>query len=482
MKFQSQQISILLLNPHPGKPTYANPDLGLGYLASSLRSKGYGVAIIDQLNSGLSLQSLLSRIVSSDPDIIGIKVYTRDVQQVKRITGKIKEMLPQKIIVLGGPHMSCDEPAVSMRYFEAADYAFIGEAESAFPALIASLKNGSLDKTIPGLIYREDDRICFNTPSFLQELDTLLFPAWDLMNPNCYKLGFHIMTTDLPAAPLITSRGCPFGCTFCCSHKIMGKKVRRRSVSSVIEEIKFLKLTFGVRTIDIVDEDFAVSREYVMEFCQRLLKDRVAIRWSCPRGIRLDNLDAGMIKKMEEAGCFHFSVGIESGSENILTAIKKQTSIDMISKKLNLIKRYSQIKVSGHFIMGFPGETEAEINKTIDLALQLPLYYASFYPLLLFPGTEIYQRLLMEKKIAPDYFYMEFADIDNALNICSAVENKKFKALFMRAWALFYFRPRILLNILKILFSRSGTILFLRAGGKIRYFFFHAMRKNNGAI
>jgi len=477
MKSQSQQIRIALLNPHPGKSTYANPDLGLGYLASSLRSKGCDVIIIDQLNSGLSLSSLLSRIISLDPDIIGIKVYTRDVQQVKYITSKIKEILPQKIIVLGGPHMSCDEPAISMRYFQAADYAFIGEAELTFPALIASLKEGKLDKAIPGLIYREDDRICFNTPSFLQELDTLPFPAWDLMNPNCYKLGFHIMTTDLPAAPLITSRGCPFGCIFCCSHKIMGKKVRRRSVSSVIEEIKFLKSAFGVRTIDIVDEDFAMSSEYVMEFCQRLLKDRVIIKWSCPRGIRLDNLDVDIIKKMEEAGCFHFSVGIESGSENILTAIKKQTNINMLSEKLNLIKQHSRIKVSGHFILGFPGETEAEMKRTIDLALQLPLYYASFYPLLLFPGTELYHRLLREKKVEPDYFYQGFVDIDNAANICSAVDNKRFKALFIRAWVLFYFRPRILLNILKILFSRSGIILFLRAGGKIRYLFFYVMHK-----
>ena len=174
-----------------------------------------------------------------------------------------------------------------------------------------------------------------------------------------------------------------------------------RSPEKIIEEIRHLKTEYGVRTLDVVDENFVQDREYALELCERLVAADLGVEWSCPYGVRLDRLDEELVRAMARAGCFAVSCGVESGSDRILKQIKKRTTVAEIREQVRMIKRVSNIMIQGFFMMGFPGETEEEIEATIDLACSLPFDIVVFSPLRVVPGTRIYDDLVEQGAITP---------------------------------------------------------------------------------
>jgi len=425
------------------------PDIGQGYLATLSRAAGHDVQLLDCLLEKYDYERFGQHVKNHQPDVLGIKTYSCDIDSVRQMLRIVRDLSPQTVTVIGGPHPSCELPDNLFKQFPDLDYAFAGEVELGFVPFLEKIGAASTDMSdVPGLVWKDTDGVVQSNPKGrVADLDSLDFPAWDLIDPRKYKWGHSFMTAKLPAAPMAMTRGCPYACTFCGSHLISGKKVRKRSIDNIIDEIRLLKSDFGVRSIDISDENFAFERGFVARFCERLLSDNLQIAWNCPYGVRLDNVDEEIVRLMARSGCFGLSLGIESGSQRILDSVKKGLNVQDVVEKVRMIKRVSKIKLQGYFMMGFPEETPEDIEATIQLARSLPFDLVTFCPLRVTPGTEIYNELLSAGKIERDLEYQGFGDHLFVRSYCSIPE-AEMRRLHKRASAQFYFRPRVVFNLL----------------------------------
>jgi len=247
-------------------------------------------------------------------------------------------------------------------------------------------------------------------------------------------------------APIITSRGCPFPCTFCAARALTGRVIRYRSVENVIREIILLRDRYGVREFHIEDDNFTWKREYVIAFCREIIERDLDLSFSLPNGIRLDSLDREVLTLMERAGFYSLAVGIESGSNRVLALMKKNLTREVIREKIELIKECTDMRVSGFFLIGYPGETEKEIGETISFSRELPLNLASFLITMPLPGSPLWD----------DYQKQDYQNINwgnfvpsRVVPGLSDIPPDRLKRLQRKATILFYLRPKIISWILK---------------------------------
>ncbi|HPX30291.1 MAG TPA: radical SAM protein [Smithella sp.] len=440
-------MKILLVNPVTSNISLSSPDLGLGYLAGALKRENHQVHILDCVNLKLSLEQFEHYIDACDVDVIGFKVFSTDVFSVKRSLQCVKKKRPDMKIILGGAHPSTF-PEQTLQYFEEADFAIRGEAEKGLTDLITHLSQPDqiAKDQIPGLIWRESGAIRCNPPLFIENLDALGSPDWDLINPCHYPFQTSYFARSKIVAPLIMTRGCPYHCTFCSCRAITGHKIRAHSVSYMIHQIKLLQSRFGIREVCFIDDNFLARKDLVMELCEKILAENLDIRWSC-FGIRLDLVDEQVLDLMEKSGCYLLTVGIESGSQRILDHMKKKLTLNLIEEKLKLIKTKNGINVIGNFIIGYPAENEDDIRKTIKFAGKLPLYGANFFPFHPTPGTEIFNQLQTQKDF--EFHHWDLMGQDMKPYVPEGMSRKKFTWLFALAFINFYLRPKVIRNVLR---------------------------------
>lgn len=438
-------MNILLVNPI-NRSYVIMPSLGLGYLASVARQAGHSVNILNCLKEKMTHEDFGQFIKENKFDLVGFQVFSYDLISVKKHLSFIKSFSSDIITVAGGAHPSGD-PDGTIRYLPELDYAFKGEAEIGFPMLLEKLEKG--DKyllNVPGLAFRQNNRIQVNLPQYVKNLDSLPMPAWDILVPESYPEAPHgAFTKQFPTAPIIITRGCPFQCTFCAGKSITGLKVRKRSIDNVIQELKYLRGR-GVMEFHIEDENFTAHREVVKEFCDRLIKERLDMTWSLPAGVRIDTMEPAMLKKMEEAGCYSLALGIEFGTQRIMDLTKKRLTIEMVREKVEMFKDV-KIKTTGFFLFGIPEETLEEMRKTVELALELPIDRAQFNNFMPLPGSELWDKLTSEDKVKDTdwdrFFVHDVAYTDEN------IKAEDIKRLQRMAYLKFYLRPRIIWNIIQ---------------------------------
>ncbi|MFH1791321.1 MAG: radical SAM protein, partial [Candidatus Omnitrophota bacterium] len=313
-------MNVLLVRPPSSKATVIMPNLGLGYLASVLRKDGHNVAILDCVKEKMDHSRFEKYLAGRKTDALGIQVFTCDFSSSKECLDLVKRLDRNTVTFVGGPHPSGD-PAGTLDGFTNADFAFVGESELGLPKLLSRIARGvksQLDD-IEGLVYRKDGAVIVNKHGRIADLNTIPFPNWDLIDPRTYPASPHgSFTKRLPTAPIITTRGCPFECTYCGVRTTTGRGFRMRSVDNLIEEIKYLRDRFGIREIHIEDDNFTMNRARVIAFCERIKSEGIDISWACPNGVRLDTLDEELLRHMESAGCYSFAVGFESGAPRVL--------------------------------------------------------------------------------------------------------------------------------------------------------------------
>jgi len=439
-------MKILLVNPITRNISLSSPDLGLGYLATALKKENHQVDLLDCVNLKMTFKNFEDYIAGIHVDVIGFRVFSTDLISVKKSLSIVKNKLPDVKIILGGAHPSYF-PEQTLQFFEEADFAFRGEAEKGLADLIRYLSNPDIiqRENIPGLIWRENGLIKCNSPFFTEDLDSLDFPDWNLINPCDYPFQTSYLTKSKIVAPLLMTRGCPYHCTFCAVRSISGYKIRSHSVSYIIEEIKFLKSIFGIKEVCFIDDNFLVFKNLIIDLCEQIIKQKLDIKWSC-FGIRLDMIDEKILSLMEKSGCYLLTVGIESGSQRILDHMKKNLTLDLIEEKIKLIKTKTKINVIGNFILGYPMEKEEDIYKTINFAKSLPLYGANFFPFHPTPGTEIFDELIAKKEIKD--INWKLMGLDIITYVPKGISKQKFTWLFFLAFIKFYMRPGIILNVL----------------------------------
>ncbi len=443
-------MKILLLKPINDRYYVVQPPLGLGYLASVIVREGHQVNIIDAGRENLSRDDFTSLVERESYDLIGIQMFTYELPSVKRHIAIIKEYSPGSVIIIGGPQISGD-PEGTLDYLEGMDFGFAGEAEVGLERFLRLGPEDYSDPVrlaeIPNLVWRRDGRVEVNPRAPVQDPDEIGFPAWELIDPRGYPAATHgIFYRRSPVAPIITSRGCPFPCTFCAARALTGRVIRYRSAENVLEEIALLHDRYGVGEFHIEDDNFTWKREYVIAFCRKIIELNLDLAFALPNGIRLDSLDREVLTLMEGAGFYSLAVGIESGSDRVLKLMKKNLTREVIRNKIELIKACTHIRVSGFFLIGYPGETEAEIRETISFSRQLPLDLASFLITMPLPGSPLWDDY--GRRDRRDINWEDFVP-SRVVPGLSDIPPSRLKRLQRKATLSFYLRPKIIGGILK---------------------------------
>jgi radical SAM superfamily enzyme YgiQ (UPF0313 family) len=240
-----------------------------------------------------------------------------------------------------------------------------------------------------------------------------------------------------PIGIIITSRGCPYECTFCASPKLCDRKIRFRSPDNVVEEIKYLINNFQIKEIHFEDDNLTLRRDNIEKLCYLLIGNGIKVNWACPNGIRADKVDREIIQLMKDSGCYFFSYGIESANNNILKNIKKRESIEVIEKAIEIADEVG-ISTQGFFIFGLPGETAGTIEENIVFAVKSKLSRAQFLILDVLPGSELWETL--KGKFVPNWNKESYREPEW---LPEGVTMEQLQSAQSRAFRRFYLRPKI---------------------------------------
>ncbi len=451
-------MKILLVLPR-NRSYVIQPNLGLGYIASVVRKAGHEVMILDCMKEKIKSDAFSSLIRADSFDIVGFNMFSQDYTAIKELSRLVKEIDPKIYTIVGGAHPTGNPQGV-IEDFPYIDFAFCGEGESGIPHLLNLLSQGYADNMefskIDGLYWKGKGS---GQASYAQieELDSLPFPAWDLMRPDTYPEAPHgAFIKQFPVAPLIISRGCPFECTFCAG---ASHRHRKRSIGNVMEEIEFLNKKYGIKELLIEDENFISDRRLLQEFCDSLLQTNKGYTWSCPSGVRLSCVNLEDLRLMEKAGCHSISVGIEFGSQRIHDLTKKRLTLDVIREKVGLLTK-TNIRITGFFLLAIPGETLAEMKETVKFAITLPLHRIQINNFMPLPGSEIWKVLKTGgklKNIEYDHFF-----VHDVPYVSNGIKKKDIKQLQRKAYLNFYLRWRIIKNVLLDIRSFSHLKYLIR--------------------
>jgi radical SAM superfamily enzyme YgiQ (UPF0313 family) len=402
LPMSNRPLRVLLLKPYQHEPnlmTYS-PPLGLMTLVSTLRQK-FGEAIdvrmFDMKIRNLSPEAVIQQLEEFRPDVIGLSAMNCEAAASREISHIAKRFDPRIIMVLGGPYaLHRSREILGNSNF---DWLFSGPADYTFPeALHRYYRGEELGTDLDGFSYRmaSGDLHVSATEHKIDDLDALPRPAWDLVDFSLYanKTCFGAMTYGRGYAILFTSRGCPYLCSYC--HDMFTKRYVYQSAASVISDIAWLYETYGITEFQIVDDIFNLHKPRMME-----IMETVASRWpgkfrfSFPNGLRADILDTVEIDALCKAGTYSTALAIETVTPRLQDLIEKYLKLERLH---DVIARFSthDVIVSGFFMLGFPTETEAELQATIDFALKSDLVLANFFTVTPQPETPLY--VLAEKE------------------------------------------------------------------------------------
>jgi radical SAM superfamily enzyme YgiQ (UPF0313 family) len=367
----------------------AAPSLGILLLAAVARQEGHAVVVLEAAALNLGLEATLARVAAERPDVLGISSTTLAIFHAHALAAAAKKLLPGLRTIIGGPHVSA-APEETMRRFPAFDLAVLGEGEATLAALLTTLAGAGELAAVQGIVYRAGEALQSTAPRpFLRDLDQLPLPAWDLLEgfPGRYAPA-PFKVRQLPAASLVSSRGCPNHCIFC-DRSVFGARCHGHSADYVVTMMQALQRDYGVREFSFEDDTFVTFKKRLNEICDKLIAARMGISWTCLG--RVDHVTPENLALMQRAGCWQISFGIESGNQAILDTIGKGVTLEQIRSAI-AATRQAGLLAKGFFIVGHPGETAATLQQTIDFALELPLNDISVTMLTPFPGTELYRR------------------------------------------------------------------------------------------
>jgi anaerobic magnesium-protoporphyrin IX monomethyl ester cyclase len=370
-------------------------------------------------------------------------------------------------------------PRETLRPFPALDYVLVGEPDLTIRDLLDHLEgrfderpdfirklfdkhdpqykpaireDGSVDMHgIKGLAWRKGDEIVINFPRpFISDLDDLPIPMHELLPLQKYRMPM----IKGPFTFMMSSRGCPAGCTYCIKHVSYQYSARLRSPALIMEELWQLK-KLGINTIHMYADLFTVNRDQVMELCQRMIDEKINIKWMC--NSRVDFVDEEMLQMMGKAGNWLISWGIESGNEQILKNAHKGADPEKAKRALTWAKK-AGIMNWGYFIIGLPGETEETIRQTIEFSKKLPLDIALFHVAAPYPGTPFFFQVVENGWFRKGTRW-EQVDMDKG-TVLDYPDLPAERLLYWqkRAWREWAFRPKPILTYIKMLLSDVSTI------------------------
>ncbi len=338
-------------------------------------------------------QEIKDRIIQFMPDIVGISVKSIKVPSAIKIAEICKTVNKNTVVIAGGFHATT-RPEDLLKS-DNIDIVVRGEGENTFLELVESINEKTQNlKNIKGISFKNDDGSIHHTidRELLNPLDSIPFPRRELI------LGYKKYTPE-QLAWVMTSRGCPYDCSYCNSKAIWDRKVRFISLDNVLNEINYLKRIFGVKHINFMDDSFTVNRKRLLDICSMITENRLDITWSCLT--RADLIDDEIVVKMKKAGCTKVDIGIESGSTRIQQLINKGINLNDVKMSSKILKKHGMFW-GGFFMIGFPTETKNDIMETLKLMKEVKpnwAYVSIFTP---YPGSKFYDMIKDEGLLRKD--------------------------------------------------------------------------------
>lgn len=355
------------------------PPLGLLHIASFIRSKGFDD--IKVLNTEFSDEKKQVEYEISKADIVGVSSMTCQINYAFKVAELCRKY--KKLSVIGGCHATCDD----MNMLKHFDIVVRNEGEITFLEILQGKRLGN----IKGISYRKGSKIMRNADrEFINDINELPFPAWDMVDAKKYVYVTDFF--DTPAATIVSSRGCPHACIFCCSPQTWKRRLRIRTAENVFNEILELHDKYGFKAFFFPDDFFTCSKERTLKLCDMILAKGLKIKWAC---MTRPNLDKKTVRRMKEAGCVRISIGVESASIRLLRIARKNYTPEQCYKVARTIADEGLI-VHAYFIIGLPGETVFTFLKSLVFAKLLRVKDCQWTILTPFPGTEAYISNMVE--------------------------------------------------------------------------------------
>ncbi len=434
-------MKITLVNPPYPLSVHSHPafiPLGIAYLGAMAQKTGHQVTVVDCQAEKLNYESFRDRIAQIPSDIVGVTATTLLYKSAMKLITIAKQVQPQSFTVLGGSHGTFwDENALNE--YPSLDIVVRREGEQTFIELLDKLQTQSSLSNVLGITYRNGDKIAHNADRpFLQDLDSLPFPAHDLFPLEKLKHNGKIIF------PLVSSRGCVYWCDFCSTVRMFGRGYRMRTPKNVVDEMEFVYDKYGVDQVTFYDDAFSVDRNRVVKICEELHTRKLSIKWDC--GTRVDMVDKELLKTMHGAGCFAVWLGVESGSEVILGAMNKKINLEQTRLAYKTAHEVGLMTIA-NTVLGFPGETEETAKATIRLIKELNPDDVGFYVATPYPGTPLYEQV---KKNG----WLRITDFDKYDTAGPTFETpnlsmEKLAELRAKAYQEFYLRPSYVFKMMR---------------------------------
>ncbi|GAM10532.1 putative methyltransferase [Geobacter sp. OR-1] len=394
------------------------PPIAIASLAATLEKHGYRVDAIDAIGEdlhhleemprqrvlqGLTFEKVVAR-VAPDSDILAVSVmFSQEWPLIRDLLILIKSRNPGLVIIAGGEHITA-LPAFSLRDCAALDYCGTGEGEGLLLEFIAAIRSGKDPREIAGLCYRDGGEVVCNPRRHrISDLDSLPWPAWDKIPIETYLSASYGGSGPKSGRtiPIVATRGCPFRCSFCSSSNMWGQRYVMRSPANVIDEIKLYSDKYRVTHVHFYDLTAIISKEWILEFCRLYREKNLNVVWCLPTGTRSEALDQEVIESLAATNCRYLVYAPESGSPATLKSLNKELNLDALLQSVRIAVKQGII-TRCNLVVGFPGETIANLLETLVFQLRLALVGVDDAPLYLFapyPGSELFEYLRSNNRI-----------------------------------------------------------------------------------
>lgn len=481
------------------------PPLGLAYIAAYMEKQGHAVKILDCVAEGVDNIKKVKggfRVGLNDanteeiirkfsPDIVGISsMFSAYAQDAYRIAKLVKNISNKILVVFGGAH-ACSLTDDVLKN-NVVDLCVIGEGELTFAEIVEKFSKKKSLLGVDGIAYKRGKKVVFTKPrGLISDLNSLPMPARHLLPMDIY-LNRHknpYVYYDRHTF-MISSRGCPMNCVYCSIHAVWKNKWRSRSPESVVDEIEYLVKQYGIREIHFVDDNLTVNKKRAEVICDQIIKRKLNIKWTGPNGVAIWTLDERLLDKMKKSGCYRLTFGIESGSKETQKFIRKNLNLEYAKKMIDYCNKIGLWTLST-FIVGFPYQDKQQIEASIEYAIKSKTDFATFYVLMPFPATDVWNILKQEKLLNETEFFNEIGYFLSTRGVTS----KHFSHDQIQAFASLAHKKVLKEQISRLIFTPGHYLKKIQTRGDLvyagkllkqfSYLFYHSLSRSvrvGGAI
>ena len=430
-------MKVALVNPAQ-VTRYPQTPMGLALIAAVLEKEGHQVTVVDANVLRLQPEGVVYRV--TDADVVGLTAMTPTVNTAASIAHYIKQTNPNSTVILGGAHAIL-LPEETLATIPEVDVIVRGEGEETIIDLLRALEHKQPLSKIQGISYRQDGKvISTDARSAIVDLDSLPFLAYHLLPMRGYR-PHPPHGRALPFAAIITSRGCPYRCSYC-SKPVFGNKFRGQSSKRVVDEIAYHKRKFGIKEFAFYDDVFTLDKQRAYAIADEIIERGLKIDWTCETRVNL--VDKELLRYLKQAGCYSIAYGIESGSQEIVNTLNKDITLEQAEEAVSLSREVG-LQTIGYFMIGSPGESPETIRQTIQFAKNLKLDFAQFSITIPLPGAKLYKLYIDGRKGESipweSFVYADFNKSITPIFESNQLNKDDIQKWIKRAYKEFYLRP-----------------------------------------